>query len=421
MMKFSFGALLFSLSISFPFAAASGGAGTEDLPDKSVYAKGCLPDPYYQPHAVPYREDPLPGSLSSGSIRGFDVPRPLPPSSMLESITPARDQGSLGACTAFAVVAALECLVPGVSFSEAELYIRAKTKGGSPQTEDECYLSTYIPLVQEGAVEARYFVEYERYLYRVGNAKMRLAFEEAYMKITTKQSHGHEELSLEDKAALLPHQKVVLTGSLDYRASIEALRPRDGHIKPIWKEERYEASIAMPDSSDVVLGKALCYVNPLYWGARLVSAQPGLRFERMETRVRTVIDPDSYHPQKFHMEPIKAILSDLKAALRDKKPLVVSVMTFVEKDREDNVITDYWGADYLGPKGWVIDFPVTETKVEDDGHAVCLCGYDDTKRAFRLKNSWNPTRWGEKGFAWITYDYILNKDANAEIYVIKKR
>lgn len=37
------------------------------------------------------------------------------------------------------------------------------------------------------------------------------------------------------------------------------------------------------------------------------------------------------------------------------------------------------------------------------GHAVSIVGYDDTKRAFIIRNSWG-TEWGENGFAYVSYD-----------------
>lgn len=37
------------------------------------------------------------------------------------------------------------------------------------------------------------------------------------------------------------------------------------------------------------------------------------------------------------------------------------------------------------------------------GHAVVVVGYDDTKNAFKLINSWG-TGWGENGFMWINYN-----------------
>lgn len=41
------------------------------------------------------------------------------------------------------------------------------------------------------------------------------------------------------------------------------------------------------------------------------------------------------------------------------------------------------------------------------GHAVTIVGYDDTKRAFRMVNSWG-TEWGDAGFLWLSEDFIKN-------------
>jgi hypothetical protein len=39
-------------------------------------------------------------------------------------------------------------------------------------------------------------------------------------------------------------------------------------------------------------------------------------------------------------------------------------------------------------------------------HAICLVGWDDSKGAWLLKNSWGP-RWGINGFMWIKYGTAL--------------
>jgi uncharacterized protein (TIGR02145 family) len=38
-------------------------------------------------------------------------------------------------------------------------------------------------------------------------------------------------------------------------------------------------------------------------------------------------------------------------------------------------------------------------------HCYCVVGYDDTKNAFKIMNSWGP-KWASSGFGWIDYDYI---------------
>ena len=56
--------------------------------------------------------------------------------------------------------------------------------------------------------------------------------------------------------------------------------------------------------------------------------------------------------------------------------------------------------DFLYYKGGVYK---TKSHKKVGGHAVALVGFDDVKRAWLIKNSWGED-WGEKGFAWISYD-----------------
>jgi hypothetical protein len=39
-------------------------------------------------------------------------------------------------------------------------------------------------------------------------------------------------------------------------------------------------------------------------------------------------------------------------------------------------------------------------------HAMVLSGYDDSKNAFRVRNSWD-TNWGDKGSIWVDYDFFV--------------
>lgn len=40
-------------------------------------------------------------------------------------------------------------------------------------------------------------------------------------------------------------------------------------------------------------------------------------------------------------------------------------------------------------------------------HAMVLTGYDDSKHAFRVRNSWGKS-WGDNGSIWVDYDFFLN-------------
>lgn len=39
------------------------------------------------------------------------------------------------------------------------------------------------------------------------------------------------------------------------------------------------------------------------------------------------------------------------------------------------------------------------------GHCYCVVGYDDSKQAFKIMNSWG-TSWGSRGFGYIGYSYV---------------
>ncbi len=50
------------------------------------------------------------------------------------------------------------------------------------------------------------------------------------------------------------------------------------------------------------------------------------------------------------------------------------------------------------------------------GHAMVVMGYDDSKNAFKILNSWG-TSWGDNGYGWIDYNFFSN--AVREAFVIE--
>jgi C1A family cysteine protease len=79
----------------------------------------------------------------------------------------------------------------------------------------------------------------------------------------------------------------------------------------------------------------------------------------------------------------------MKTAIINKHPLM---MTFYNDNNFNNAGPGYiWKSyDYSNGVG---------------SHAITICGYDDSKHAYKAINSWG-TSWGDAGYIWIDYDFL---------------
>jgi len=53
------------------------------------------------------------------------------------------------------------------------------------------------------------------------------------------------------------------------------------------------------------------------------------------------------------------------------------------------------------------------------GHAVMAVGYDDSKKAMLIRNSWG-TDWGVQGYFWMPYDFIKKLGLSSDFWTIRK-
>lgn len=95
----------------------------------------------------------------------------------------------------------------------------------------------------------------------------------------------------------------------------------------------------------------------------------------------------------------------LKYALSQKKRPVQYGMSVYEQIESDQAAKD-----------GVITMPSASAE-PIGGHAVCLVGYNDVSSQFIFRNSWGAA-WGDAGYGYIPYDYILNADLCSDFWII---
>jgi C1A family cysteine protease len=100
----------------------------------------------------------------------------------------------------------------------------------------------------------------------------------------------------------------------------------------------------------------------------------------------------------------QALLNSIKDSLRNCLPMIFGFTCFTSLDQADD---------------GRIPFPDKNEEV-DGGHAVMAVGFDDNMKivnpnnnkivsigAIKIRNSWSSL-WGESGYGWLPYDYVLS-------------
>ena len=65
----------------------------------------------------------------------------------------------------------------------------------------------------------------------------------------------------------------------------------------------------------------------------------------------------------------------------------------------------------------VVPDPSYYEKNHGGGHAVTIIGYDLPNRKFLIKNSYG-TDWGDRGYGWLTFDYVEREKFEAWTFTI---
>ena len=58
-----------------------------------------------------------------------------------------------------------------------------------------------------------------------------------------------------------------------------------------------------------------------------------------------------------------------------------------------------------------------KTDSQIGGHCIILVSWDDSMRLFGIQNSWGE-EWGDKGFGYMSYDYLLKPELASDFWLI---
>lgn len=107
--------------------------------------------------------------------------------------------------------------------------------------------------------------------------------------------------------------------------------------------------------------------------------------------------------QSLHYARVSQNLDAMRAVLADQNPIIFGFTVYPSFDK--------------ARKGGIVPVPMKSEK-KDGGHAMTIVGYDDAKKVFICANSWG-TRWGDKGYCYMSYQHLTNPDMAADFWTVK--
>ena len=96
----------------------------------------------------------------------------------------------------------------------------------------------------------------------------------------------------------------------------------------------------------------------------------------------------------------------IKTALYSQHPVVFGILIYPSFESEQTAQTG------------IVSLPAQNEQTLG-GHALCFAGYDDSKNAFLVRNSWG-VQWGQGGYFWLPYAYVQNPELTFDIWVISQ-
>jgi len=97
----------------------------------------------------------------------------------------------------------------------------------------------------------------------------------------------------------------------------------------------------------------------------------------------------------------------MKQSLAEGSPFVVGIQIFEAFESPEVAQTG------------IVPMPNLFTDECLGGHAVFVCGYDDTKQQWIVRNSWG-TQWGDNGYFYLPYHYLLYPTLCSDLWFLSR-
>jgi C1A family cysteine protease len=111
--------------------------------------------------------------------------------------------------------------------------------------------------------------------------------------------------------------------------------------------------------------------------------------------------------QALKVNSINDTLQSMKTSLSNGNPFVVGIAIY--QSFESNTVT------ITG----IVPMPNIQSEQLLGGHAIVCVGYNDLKQQWIMRNSWG-SKWGEKGYFYLPYAYLLNPNLASDMWTITK-
>ena len=99
-------------------------------------------------------------------------------------------------------------------------------------------------------------------------------------------------------------------------------------------------------------------------------------------------------------------MTSMKNSLINNDPFVVGIAIYESFET------------YKVFKTGMVPMPTSTEKLLG-GHAVVCVGFDDIKQVWIMRNSWG-INWGDRGYFYLPYLYLLDSHLSTDLWIIKK-